>query len=216
MLTKCLALEYGSSGILCVSVDPGCVTPPLGQGTVSDRRCRATLAWQRPMGIPSWGVPSLGRPFLGTSFPMVIPSQGHPFPPASLPVNIPSQGLPFPGASLPRCTHPCAAPGSQESCTSAAKGQFQALPPKKDPVSSLFISFPISIACQQRAPWSCAWLQQESCTQGAASSAPQGLHQPKFSFSDLAKSRQARLETSSLLQHSWAGLTPTLACGGNK
>ncbi|XP_074895496.1 C-signal-like [Buteo buteo] len=33
MLTKCLALEYGSSGILCVSVDPGCVTPPLGQGT---------------------------------------------------------------------------------------------------------------------------------------------------------------------------------------
>uniref|UniRef100_A0A8C0BG12 H17B6 dehydrogenase n=1 Tax=Buteo japonicus TaxID=224669 RepID=A0A8C0BG12_9AVES len=32
MLTKCLALEYGSSGILCVSVDPGCVTPPLGQG----------------------------------------------------------------------------------------------------------------------------------------------------------------------------------------
>uniref|UniRef100_A0A8C0HMY9 H17B6 dehydrogenase n=1 Tax=Buteo japonicus TaxID=224669 RepID=A0A8C0HMY9_9AVES len=38
MLTKCLALEYGSSGILCVSVDPGCVTPPLGQGMVSDRR----------------------------------------------------------------------------------------------------------------------------------------------------------------------------------
>ncbi|XP_075290229.1 C-signal [Opisthocomus hoazin] len=32
MLTKCLALEYGGSGILCVSVDPGCVTPPLGQG----------------------------------------------------------------------------------------------------------------------------------------------------------------------------------------
>ncbi|KAJ7426380.1 C-factor-like protein [Willisornis vidua] len=31
MLTKCLALEYGSSGILCVSVDPGCVTPPLQQ-----------------------------------------------------------------------------------------------------------------------------------------------------------------------------------------
>uniref|UniRef100_A0A8C0EC59 H17B6 dehydrogenase n=1 Tax=Bubo bubo TaxID=30461 RepID=A0A8C0EC59_BUBBB len=36
MLTKCLALEYGGSGILCVSVDPGCVTPPLGRGTVSD------------------------------------------------------------------------------------------------------------------------------------------------------------------------------------
>ncbi|NXT57778.1 RDH1 dehydrogenase, partial [Pluvianellus socialis] len=33
MLTKCLALEYGSSGILCVAVDPGCVTPPLGRGT---------------------------------------------------------------------------------------------------------------------------------------------------------------------------------------
>ncbi|XP_014736182.1 PREDICTED: C-factor-like [Sturnus vulgaris] len=32
MLTKCLALEYGSSGILCVSVDPGHVTPPLEQG----------------------------------------------------------------------------------------------------------------------------------------------------------------------------------------
>ncbi|NXX58625.1 H17B6 dehydrogenase, partial [Scopus umbretta] len=32
MLTKCLALEYGGSGILCVSVDPGCVTPPFGQG----------------------------------------------------------------------------------------------------------------------------------------------------------------------------------------
>ncbi|KAM6117891.1 C-signal-like [Pterocles gutturalis] len=32
MLTKCLALEYGGTGILCVSVDPGCVTPPLGQG----------------------------------------------------------------------------------------------------------------------------------------------------------------------------------------
>ncbi|NXM78136.1 H17B6 dehydrogenase, partial [Serilophus lunatus] len=32
MLTKCLALEYGSSGILCVSVDPGRVTPPLQQG----------------------------------------------------------------------------------------------------------------------------------------------------------------------------------------
>ncbi|NXN14723.1 H17B6 dehydrogenase, partial [Indicator maculatus] len=34
MLTKCLALEYGGSGILCVSVDPGCVTPPLGEGMV--------------------------------------------------------------------------------------------------------------------------------------------------------------------------------------
>ncbi|NXW69793.1 H17B6 dehydrogenase, partial [Hirundo rustica] len=32
MLTKCLALEYGSRGILCVSVDPGHVTPPLEQG----------------------------------------------------------------------------------------------------------------------------------------------------------------------------------------
>ncbi|KAM6253005.1 C-signal-like [Porphyrio hochstetteri] len=32
MLTKCQALEYGGSGILCVAVDPGCVTPPLGQG----------------------------------------------------------------------------------------------------------------------------------------------------------------------------------------
>ncbi|NWZ34710.1 RDH1 dehydrogenase, partial [Brachypodius atriceps] len=32
MLTKCLALEYGSSGILCVSVDPGHVTPPLEPG----------------------------------------------------------------------------------------------------------------------------------------------------------------------------------------
>ncbi|NXD39210.1 H17B6 dehydrogenase, partial [Copsychus sechellarum] len=32
MLTKCLALEYGSSGILCVSVDPGHVTPPLEAG----------------------------------------------------------------------------------------------------------------------------------------------------------------------------------------
>lgn len=39
MLTKCLALEYGSSGILCVSVDPGHVTPPLEQGVVSDGRC---------------------------------------------------------------------------------------------------------------------------------------------------------------------------------
>ncbi|XP_010177979.1 PREDICTED: 11-cis retinol dehydrogenase-like, partial [Mesitornis unicolor] len=33
MLTKCLALEYGGSGILCVSVDPGRVTPPLERGT---------------------------------------------------------------------------------------------------------------------------------------------------------------------------------------
>ncbi|XP_008942359.1 PREDICTED: 11-cis retinol dehydrogenase-like, partial [Merops nubicus] len=33
MLTKCLALEYGGSGILCVAVDPGCVTPPLARGT---------------------------------------------------------------------------------------------------------------------------------------------------------------------------------------
>ncbi|OXB74066.1 UNVERIFIED_CONTAM: hypothetical protein H355_003129 [Colinus virginianus] len=33
MLTKCLALEYGDSGILCVSVDPGCVVPPPGDGT---------------------------------------------------------------------------------------------------------------------------------------------------------------------------------------
>uniref|UniRef100_A0A8V1A0J2 Uncharacterized protein n=1 Tax=Gallus gallus TaxID=9031 RepID=A0A8V1A0J2_CHICK len=32
MLTKCLALEYGDSGILCVSVDPGCVVPPPGDG----------------------------------------------------------------------------------------------------------------------------------------------------------------------------------------
>ncbi|NXL07111.1 RDH1 dehydrogenase, partial [Mesembrinibis cayennensis] len=40
MLTKCLALEYGGSGILCVSVDPGFVTPPLGQGTV---------IWQGPV-----------------------------------------------------------------------------------------------------------------------------------------------------------------------
>ncbi|NXK68324.1 H17B6 dehydrogenase, partial [Sylvietta virens] len=32
MLTKCLALEYGRSGILCVSVDPGHVTPPLEPG----------------------------------------------------------------------------------------------------------------------------------------------------------------------------------------
>lgn len=36
MLTKCLALEYGDSGILCVSVDPGCVVPPPGDGMVSD------------------------------------------------------------------------------------------------------------------------------------------------------------------------------------
>ncbi|XP_064375503.1 retinol dehydrogenase 5-like [Dromaius novaehollandiae] len=28
MLTKCLSLEYGGSGILCVAVDPGRVTPP--------------------------------------------------------------------------------------------------------------------------------------------------------------------------------------------
>uniref|UniRef100_A0A669R073 C-factor n=1 Tax=Phasianus colchicus TaxID=9054 RepID=A0A669R073_PHACC len=35
MLTKCLALEYGDSGILCVSVDPGCVVPPPGDGMVS-------------------------------------------------------------------------------------------------------------------------------------------------------------------------------------
>lgn len=42
MLTKCLALEYGSSGILCVSVDPGRVTPPLEQGMVSDGRCMAS------------------------------------------------------------------------------------------------------------------------------------------------------------------------------
>nr|XP_009937260.1 PREDICTED: MTSS1-like protein [Opisthocomus hoazin] len=47
MLTKCLALEYGGSGILCVSVDPGCVTPPLGQG----------------MDSPSPGTPSHGYPF---------------------------------------------------------------------------------------------------------------------------------------------------------
>ncbi|XP_010023261.1 PREDICTED: 11-cis retinol dehydrogenase-like, partial [Nestor notabilis] len=40
MLTKCLALEYGGSGILCVSVDPGCVTPPLGQGTYIMRYCK--------------------------------------------------------------------------------------------------------------------------------------------------------------------------------
>nr|XP_009678092.1 PREDICTED: 11-cis retinol dehydrogenase-like [Struthio camelus australis] len=29
MLTKCLSLEYGSSGILCVSMDPGSVMPPV-------------------------------------------------------------------------------------------------------------------------------------------------------------------------------------------
>ncbi|NXH20293.1 H17B6 dehydrogenase, partial [Bucco capensis] len=33
MLTKCLALEYGGSGILCVAVDPGSVSPPVGEGT---------------------------------------------------------------------------------------------------------------------------------------------------------------------------------------
>lgn len=152
MLTKCLALEYGSSGILCVSVDPGCVTPPLGQGTVSDRRRRATLAWQRPMGIPSWGVPSLGRPFLGTSFPMVILSQRHPFPPASLPVSIPSQALPFPGASLPRCTHSCAAPGSQESCASTAKGQFQALRPKTIQFPPYLFHFPSQLRVSRGHP----------------------------------------------------------------
>ncbi|NXT28691.1 H17B6 dehydrogenase, partial [Syrrhaptes paradoxus] len=32
MLTKCLALEYGGTGILCVAVDPGRVTPPLERG----------------------------------------------------------------------------------------------------------------------------------------------------------------------------------------
>ncbi|KAF1561158.1 UNVERIFIED_CONTAM: Estradiol 17-beta-dehydrogenase 2, partial [Eudyptes pachyrhynchus] len=42
MLTKCLALEYGGSGILCVSVDPGCVSPPLGRGTV---------IWQGPVTV---------------------------------------------------------------------------------------------------------------------------------------------------------------------
>lgn len=64
MLTKCLALEYGDSGILCVSVDPGCVTPPLGWGTVSDKRCTATLAQQSPGDTPSLGHSSLYLPSL--------------------------------------------------------------------------------------------------------------------------------------------------------
>lgn len=64
MLTKCLALEYGDSGILCVSVDPGCVTPPLGRGTVSDKRCTATLAQQTPTDTPSRGHPPLCLPLL--------------------------------------------------------------------------------------------------------------------------------------------------------
>lgn len=73
MLTKCLALEYGSSGILCVSVDPGCVTPPLGRGTVSVGRCTATLPWQSPTGIPSHGYT-----FPGAYLPRGFPSYGHP------------------------------------------------------------------------------------------------------------------------------------------
>uniref|UniRef100_A0A8C9G977 Uncharacterized protein n=1 Tax=Pavo cristatus TaxID=9049 RepID=A0A8C9G977_PAVCR len=43
MLTKCLALEYGDSGILCVSVDPGCVVPPPGDGMVSDGSTQGVL-----------------------------------------------------------------------------------------------------------------------------------------------------------------------------
>lgn len=107
MLTKCLALEYGGSGILCVSVDPGCVSPPLGWGTVSDGTCTATLAQQSPTGIPSREIPSQGHPFpwtslpWGTSLPIGIPSQGHPFPWASLP-----WGHPFPWTSLPRACFP--------------------------------------------------------------------------------------------------------------
>lgn len=71
MLTKCLALEYGSSGILCVSVDPGHVTPPLEQGMVSDGRCMESQLSK---------VPRVSWAFLGASFPRSIPSQGHPFP----------------------------------------------------------------------------------------------------------------------------------------
>ncbi|KAM8799413.1 C-signal-like [Eudromia elegans] len=33
MLTKCLALEYGGSGVVCVALAPGCVTPPTDGGT---------------------------------------------------------------------------------------------------------------------------------------------------------------------------------------
>lgn len=73
MLTKCLALEYGSSGILCVSVDPGHVTPPLEPGMVSDGRCMAILAQQGPTGVHSWG-----HPFPGASLPKASPSYEHP------------------------------------------------------------------------------------------------------------------------------------------
>lgn len=85
MLTKCLALEYGSSGILCVSVDPGHVTPPLEPGMVSDGRCMAILAQQGPTGILS-----LEHPFPRPPLPMNIPSQGHPSTKKSFPRNIPS------------------------------------------------------------------------------------------------------------------------------
>nr|XP_026651518.1 uncharacterized protein LOC102065533 isoform X1 [Zonotrichia albicollis] len=93
MLTKCLALEYGSSGILCVSVDPGHVTPPLEQGMVSGGRCMESQLSK---------VPKVPWAFLGASFPRSIPSQSHPFPRPPLPMNIPSQGHPFTKKSLPR------------------------------------------------------------------------------------------------------------------
>ncbi|XP_009881571.1 PREDICTED: 11-cis retinol dehydrogenase-like, partial [Charadrius vociferus] len=68
MLTKCLALEYGSSGILCVSVDPGCVTPPLGRGTAALNMLTKCLALEYgSSGIlcvsvdPGCVTPPLGR-----------------------------------------------------------------------------------------------------------------------------------------------------------
>ncbi|XP_061863633.1 C-signal-like [Colius striatus] len=59
MLTKCLALEYGGSGILCVAVDPGYVTPPLGQGTgpvTLEESVRGVLRLLARLSAPSNGT----------------------------------------------------------------------------------------------------------------------------------------------------------------
>lgn len=58
----------------------------------------------------------------------------------------------------PLSTHICAVPWSHSASATTARGLFQPLPSNHPTSSLFFISFPILMVCQQRAPRSCTWL----------------------------------------------------------
>lgn len=82
---------------------------------------------------------------------MNIPFQGHPFPKTPLPRSIPSHRHPFPWTSLPRAHTPVQYLGPTVAVPPQQRENSR-LFPKTTQFLPVFISFPILVVCQQRAP----------------------------------------------------------------